>query len=281
MLFISVVDDMLSEKGLGFVSNIINIIFVVAAAIFIVWAAKRVVRRVAELHKSKDPARKKRIGTAESIIISIVKYVTYFVAAALVASELGFGTSVRSLLAAAGIGGVVIGIGAQSLISDIVNGFFFLFEDLFTVGDTISTAGVTGTVEAIGLRATTIVAYTGERIVVPNGSITTITNYSRTNARAVINIPVAVDADTEKAYAIIKEETQKYREEHPDIVLEDATIHGIDAVDAFSKKIRITVKVKPLAHWNVQRELNDILTGALVRGGIKFPTVLYTGTEKE
>ncbi len=281
MLFISVVDDMLSEKGLGFVSNIIDIIFIIAATVFIIWFAKRVVQKIGSLHAVKDSVRKKRIETAESIILSIIKYVTYFVAAALVASELGFGASVRSLLTAAGIGGVVIGIGAQSLVSDIVNGFFFLFEDLFAVGDFISTAGVTGTVEAIGLRATTIVAYTGEKIVVPNGSIKTITNYSRTNPRALVEIPVAIDADTEAAFGIIAEELKKYREENPETVLDGGIIHGIETVDAFSKTIRVTVLVKALTHWKVQRELNARLTDALVRGGIKFPTAIYTGTEKE
>ena len=129
VLFIDAVDELLSEKGLGFVTNIINIAFIVLLAILITKGVRRLMQRLRSSRRiSDDPVKQKRAETAETLMASIIKYVTYFIAAALIASELGFGASVRSLLAAAGIGGIVIGIGAQSLISDIVNGFFFLFE---------------------------------------------------------------------------------------------------------------------------------------------------------
>lgn len=151
-LFIDAVDELLSEKGLGFVTNIINIAFIVLLAILITKGVRRLMQRLRSSRRiSDDPVKQKRAETAETLMASIIKYVTYFIAAALIASELGFGASVRSLLAAAGIGGIVIGIGAQSLISDIVNGFFFLFEDQFSVGDMIDAGGITGTVESIGL----------------------------------------------------------------------------------------------------------------------------------
>ena len=198
VLFIDAVDEMLSEKGLGFVTNIINIAFIVLLAILITKGVRRLMQNSHRI--TGDPVKQKRAETAETLMASIIKYVTYFIAAALIASELGFGASVRSLLAAAGIGGIVIGIGAQSLISDIVNGFFFLFEDQFSVGDMIDAGGITGTVESIGLRTTTVRAFTGEVSVIPNGSIRTLTNYSRTNSLAIVDIPVALSADADAVH---------------------------------------------------------------------------------
>ena len=207
VLFINAVDELLSEKGLGFVTNIINIAFIVLLAILITKGVRRLMQRLRSSRRiSDDPVKQKRAETAETLMASIIKYVTYFIAAALIASELGFGASVRSLLAAAGIGGIVIGIGAQSLISDIVNGFFFLFEDQFSVGDMIDAGGITGTVESIGLRTTTVRAFTGEVSVIPNGSIRTLTNYSRTNSLAIVDIPVALSADADAAMKLMRQE---------------------------------------------------------------------------
>ena len=210
VLFIDAVDELLSEKGLGFVTNIINIAFIVLLAILITKGVRRLMQRLRSSRRiSDDPVKQKRAETAETLMASIIKYVTYFIAAALIASELGFGASVRSLLAAAGIGGIVIGIGAQSLISDIVNGFFFLFEDQFSVGDMIDAGGITGTVESIGLRTTTVRAFTGEVSVIPNGSIRTLTNYSRTNSLAIVDIPVALSADADAAMKLMRQEAER------------------------------------------------------------------------
>ena len=207
VLFINAVDELLSEKGLGFVTNIINIAFIALLAILITKGVRRLMQRLRSSRRiSDDPVKQKRAETAETLMASILNYVTSFIAAALIASALGFGASVRSLLAAAGIGGIVIGIGAQSLISDIVNGFFFLFEDQFSVGDMIDAGGITGTVESIGLRTTTVRAFTGEVSVIPNGSIRTLTNYSRTNSLAIVDIPVALSADADAAMALMRQE---------------------------------------------------------------------------
>ena len=277
VLFINAVDELLSEKGLGFVTNIINIAFIVLLAILITKGVRRLMQRLQNSHRiTGDPVKQKRAETAETLMASIIKYVTYFIAA-----ELGFGASVRSLLAAAGIGGIVIGIGAQSLISDIVNGFFFLFEDQFSVGDMIDAGGITGTVESIGLRTTTVRAFTGEVSVIPNGSIRTLTNYSRTNSLAIVDIPVALSADADAAMALMRQEAERYCAEIADKVCQSPEIYGINDVGPFAKTLRLVVSVKPLEHWAVQRELRKRILESFVREGIKLPAAQGSGTERK
>lgn len=281
VLFIDAVDEMLSEKGLGFVTNIINIAFIVLLAILITKGVRRLMQRLRSSRRiSDDPVKQKRAETAETLMASIIKYVTYFIAAALIASELGFGASVRSLLAAAGIGGIVIGIGAQSLISDIVNGFFFLFEDQFSVGDMIDAGGITGTVESIGLRTTTVRAFTGEVSVIPNGSIRTLTNYSRTNSLAIVDIPVALSADADAAMALMRQEAERYCAEIADKVCQSPEVYGINDVGPFAKTMRLVVSVKPLEHWAVQRELRKRILERFVREGIKLPSAERSGNDR-
>ena len=277
VLFIDAVDELLSEKGLGFVTNIINIAFIALLAILITKGVRRLMQRLRSSRRiSDDPVKQKRAETAETLMASIIKYVTYFIAAALIASELGFGASVRSLRAAAGIGGIVIGSGAQSLISDIVNGFFFLFEDQFSVGDMIDAGGITGTVESIGLRTTTVRAFTGEVSVIPNGSIRTLTNYSL----AIVDIPVALSADADAAMALMRQEAERYCAEIADKVCQSPEIYGINDVGPFAKTMRLVVSVKPLEHWAVQRELRKRILERFVREGIKLPSAERSGNDR-
>ena len=212
---------------------------------------------------------------------SIKNFVAGVIAAARIASELGFGASVSSLLAAAGIGGIVIGIGAQSLISVIVIGFFFLFEDQFSVGDMIDEGGVNGTVESLGLRTTTVRAFTGEVSVIPNGSIRTLTNYSRTNSLAIVDIPVALSADADAAMALMRQEAERYCAEIADKGCQSPEIYGVNDVSPFAKTLRLVVSVKPLEHWAVQSELRKRILDRFVREGIKLPAAQGSGTERK
>lgn len=270
-LFITSVDKALAEKGLGFVSTIIDIALILLATFLVVFLLRHVLNKAFKLSKLHlDQARQNKIQTLRTLVVSIIKYITYFMAAALIASELGFGSSVRSLLAAAGIGGVVLGIGAQSLISDIVSGFFLLFEDQFCVGDYVSISGITGTVEAITLRTTTIRAFTGEISVVPNGSIKALTNYSRSDSLAVIDAPVAIDADCERVKAIMLEEGERMFDELKDRAAAKPQMLGVNAVSAYAKTLRMIMPVKPLEHWAVQRELTERIYARFVKEGVKL-----------
>ncbi len=271
-LFIAAVDEALTEKGLGFLVTLIDIAIIFLLAFLLVTGLKKLVRRILRAKSgTMETVRGKRVETAATMAVSLARYGIYFIAGALALSELGFASSIRTLLTAAGIGGVVVGIGAQSLVSDIVSGFFLLFEDQFAVGDYIQAGGVTGTVEAVALRTTTIRGYTGELNVVPNGSIKTLTNYSRTNALAVVDVPVAVQADTQRALALIQEEAEAYYATLGDLAVKPPEIMGVASAQGGQKSLRVVMLVKPLEHWAVQRELLGRALARLEKEGIPLP----------
>lgn len=110
-----------------------------------------------------------------------------------------------------------------------------MFEDQFSVGDMIDAGGITGTVESIGLRTTTVRAFTGEVSVIPNGSIRTLTNYSRTNSLAIVDIPVALSADADAAMALMRQEAERYCAEIADKVCQSPEIYGVNDVSPFAK----------------------------------------------
>lgn len=270
--FIKQIDDLLADRGLGFVSTIIDVALTFLIAWVLVRIIRFIVRRTLKTRKpGSDEARSKRLDTAATLLISAAKYTIYFLAAAAAIGQMGLTASMTSLLTAAGIGGVVIGIGAQSLVKDIVSGFFMLFEDLYSVGDYITAAGITGTVSAIALRTTSLRSYTGELTVVPNGSITTLTNYSRTNTLALVDMPISYGEDAKKALTLMLEEAKAYHNEIGVRAAAEPEIVGITKAENGMMMMRVTMLVKPLEHWSVQRELTARIAARFAREGIRLP----------
>jgi small conductance mechanosensitive channel len=270
--FIKQIDELLADRGLGFVSAIIDVALTFLFAWLLVRLIRAVVRRALKARKpAADDGRAKRLDTAATLTVSIAKYAIYFLAAAAAIGQLGLTASMTSLLTAAGIGGVVVGIGAQSLVKDIVSGFFMLFEDQFSVGDYITAAGVTGTVTAIALRTTTIRSYTGELTIIPNGSIATLTNYSRTNTLALVDMPISYGEDSKKALSLMEEEARAYRGEIGDRAVSDPEIVGAAKAENGMMMLRVAMLVKPLEHWSVQRELTARIAARFAKEGIRLP----------
>ena len=271
-LFIKQLDDLLAENGLAFVSTVLDIVITFALAWLIVALVRRaarslVSRRVSGLEEMKA----RRLTTAVTLITHAVKYVAYFIAIAIAVGELGYAGAMNSMLAAAGIGSLAVGIGAQSIIKDVTAGLTLLFEDQLAVGDYISAAGVTGTVEAITLRATTVRCYGGEVSVIPNGSITVLTNYSRTDSLAIVEFPIAYEADAERALALMCEELEAYHAELGDIAVEKPEVVGAVQLSGGEMVLRAVQRVKPLEHWAVQRELTRRIAARFVQEGIALP----------
>ena len=134
--------------------------------------------------------------------------------------------TVSSLLATAGIGGIALAFGAQNLVRDVVSGMFLLLENLYAVGEYIEIDSEKGTVEAITVRTTRIQRFTGETTTIPNGSITKVTNYSRGDHLAVIDMSISYEADIEKASALMQAEGLAYMQNH-DNILEEPHVLGI------------------------------------------------------
>ena len=271
-LFIKQLDDLLAENGLAFVSTVLDIVITFALAWLIVALVQRAARSLVSRRASGlEEMKARRLTTAVTLITHAVKYVAYFIAIAIAVGELGYAGAMNSMLAAAGIGSLAVGIGAQSIIKDVTAGLTLLFEDQLAVGDYISAAGVTGTVEAITLRATTVRCYGGEVSVIPNGSITVLTNYSRTDSLAIVEFPIAYEADAERAPALMREEAEAYHAQLGDIAVEKPEVVGAVQLSGGEMVLRVVQRVKPLEHWAVQRELTRRIAARFVQEGIALP----------
>jgi len=187
-----------------------------------------------------------------------VSYCIYFVAFLLILGE--FDISLAPLLAGAGIAGLAIGFGAQSLVKDVISGLFILLEDPFGVGDEVKIGSYKGKVEMIGLRTTRIRSWTGEVHIIPNGQINDVTNYSLHNSLAVVDVEVEGDVNLERAMAVIGETARQLRSDH---VVREPEVLGVVAASASSATVRVVAECKPNTHEEVARSLNVLIRRAL------------------
>jgi len=174
-------------------------------------------------------------------------------------------------LAAAGLGGLALGFGAQNLVKDVISGFFILFEDQYAVGDYVSIGPATGNVEDIGLRITKIRAFNGDLHIIPNGEIKTVINHSRGNSLAIIDISIAYEADADKAISILKDIGSSFYENNRDRVIEPPEVLGIISFGESDAKIRMIMKTASLKHWSIEREMRKIVKEAFRKENIEVP----------
>src|SRR6185312_13706469 len=156
-----------------------------------------------------DEMARRRRATMAPIVRSAFSYAVYFATAVAILASLGFNP--MPFLAGAGILGLVIGFGAQSLINDVVSGFFILFENTFLVGDAIEAAGAKGVVEAIEFRTTKIRDSDGRMHIVRNGDIKQVINYSKEYALAVVTFDVSYQAELAQVFAVLREAGERVR----------------------------------------------------------------------
>ncbi len=251
---------------LGFV--LLKIIFIIVVAAIIHKFGRVLIKRFFEARsRIRLNADKQKIDTLSALSQSALKYIVYIVTGITI---LGQFVDTTSILATAGIGGLAIGFGAQSLVKDVISGFFILFEEQYAVGDYVSIGDTSGTVEEIGLRITKIRGFKGDLTIIPNGQVVKVVNYTRGNALAVVDMAVPYNTDVDKATAIMQEAALEYAEQNPDIV-EPPQVLGIVDLGDSRILIRIIARTLPRKHWGVERELRKILKEALDKEGIHVP----------
>lgn len=232
-----------------------RIILIFVAARLLTSLFSRVFRRVIDVRlKRVKPEKQRRVHSMFTITHSVVRYVIYFFAIVLSLSLLGVKSTVDTFITAAGVGGIVLGIGAQSIIKDVITGFLLLFENQYHVGDYVEIGGVTGTVTAIAIRVTYIKGFRGETTIIPNGSITNVVNYSRGPYLALVDINVALEEDIERALSIMQDIADGYAAKNPDSIKEPKAIGPVATTEsAFT--LRLTGTCAAPAHFAVEREL--------------------------
>jgi small-conductance mechanosensitive channel len=210
-----------------------------------------------------------RIEALASVLRSLLTFVLYAVALFMILGEVGI--ELGPLLAGAGIIGVALGFGSQSLVKDFLSGVFILIEDQFGVGDIVNLDGETsGTVEAVSLRTTRLRSVDGTVWHVPNGEIRRVGNQSQHWSRALIDIEVAYDTDLEHAQAVIAAVAHEIASHDTD-VLDEPEVWGVEALGANGVMIRLVVKTRPSQQYRVSRELRARLKTAFEREGIEIP----------
>ncbi|WHY86345.1 mechanosensitive ion channel family protein [Neobacillus novalis] len=210
----------------------------------------------------------RREETLSKLLDNILSYVVYFIALMMILSVLGI--DVKALIAGAGVVGLAVGFGAQSLVKDVISGFFIIFEDQFSVGDQIRVGVLEGKVETIGLRTTKIKSGTGEVHILPNGSITQVTNFSLNNSVAMIDIAISSGEDIVRAEKVIGEALQtmplKYEE-----LTKAPELLGIQTMDPAEIVLRIVAETLPMKQFGVTRAIRKDIKLLLDENGIKAP----------
>jgi moderate conductance mechanosensitive channel len=234
-------------------------------------AVNRVVTRIMERHDQPARELKLKADTLSNVIESLGRMIILLIATMMVLSNVGL--DIGPLLASAGVAGLAIGFGAQSLIKDFISGFFILLEDQYGVGDVVTINGATGSVEQLSLRRTSMRGIDGTVITIPNGEILQVSNLTKDWARAVLDMDISYDDDIDHAIEVISRELEGIEtdEQIGDVIIAPAEVLGVVALGAYQVTIRAWVKTKPMEQWGVQRELFKRLKQALDRNGITIP----------
>ncbi|MEB3329532.1 MAG: mechanosensitive ion channel family protein [Candidatus Sericytochromatia bacterium] len=219
--------------------------------------------RAFESRLPEDAARRlaRRFKTGQDVLRSVGKAGISFIAVTMALSRVG--VNVAPVLASAGILGLAVGIGAQSLVKDVISGFFIIMEDQYGVGDLIEAAGHTGHVERMNLRITQIRSSLGAVITLPNGQITNVVNHSKQWSRAVVDVTVPLRVSTARALADLKGAAARLAAD-PE-VLEEPEVLGLESLKDDSYAVRVRFKTAPLAHWRIAREFRAAMTEVALR----------------
>lgn len=252
-------------------------VIIVAVTIFFVRFAGALVRTGFELVERRsaqrgDIASQRRLQTLSAIFRRAAQAVVLFIGLLELLHQLNL--NITPILASAGVLGIAVGFGAQSLIKDLFAGLLILLEDQYRVGDVIKIGEISGAVENLTLRATFIRSLDGALTVFPNGSITTVSNLSRDWSRAVIDIEVDYQENLDRAMTLMLETTRAMRAEQPLVLIDEPAMLGVDRLTTTSAVLRIVVKTAPARHFEIARELRRRIKQAFDAAGIRVPPTM-------
>jgi moderate conductance mechanosensitive channel len=232
--------------------------------------AQRIVRAVDDGDDSVISMREKRGATISQLLRSVGRAVVLVIAGLMTVNVF---INIGPILAGAGILGLAVSFGAQSLVKDVIAGFFILVEDQFVVGDVVEAAGKSGVVEKMSLRVVMLRDLEGTLHIVPNGEIKTVSNRTRGWSRAVVDVAVAYNEDVDRAIGVIRDEAEKLQADDEWKVLLDGIpeVWGVEKVEESAVLIRMVARTQPGSHWGVGREFRRRVKNRLDAEGIQNP----------
>ncbi|MDN5343977.1 MAG: moderate conductance mechanosensitive channel [Clostridia bacterium] len=256
---------------------------IIVAALITLNIVSRLIHRLFRVSR-RDPHKEK---TLETLLTSALRYLIYALAIMLALEQF---IDIAPIIAGAGVLGLAVGFGAQSLVKDIITGFFIIFEDQFHVGDLIEVNGqVTGTVEELGLRLTTIREWSGKKFYIANSEIKTVRNYNREELRAIVTATFPFEEDPRKIRRVLEQVCREVQAEYARELIQGAegpveppSIYGVTDIDKTDKggQFTITALAQPGSLWTIEKALREKIWQACRDNGIRlaYPTRVYVNT---
>lgn len=253
-----------------FFAMVLESIVVLTLAVFIMKILKSIIMKFFHTQKNfKYQINEKRADTLSTLLVSVLKYTIYTIAVLTILNSI-FGVNISTILTAAGIGGVAIGFGAQSLVRDVISGFFILLEDQFSVGESVTIDGMSGTVEEMEMRITKIRHFNGDLFIIPNGEIKRVNNHSRGSKTAIVDVKVSYQQNLDKVMEVLSNVVQKYSSETTTIIEEPAVL-GVIEFTSTDITLRVTAKTLPDEYVTVERDLRKRIKEAFDEEKIIIP----------
>lgn len=250
----------------------LRVLAVLGLALLVLQVVKRGTDRwIAQVEdlRPSDPKRQRAV-TLANLLKSVAGYVVWGVASITILAEVGL--DIGALLATAGIAGLAIGFGAQTLVKDVIGGIFLLFDDVIHVGDLVTISGHTGTVEQIGVRLIRLRKFDGEVVMIPAGEVRIFGNLSIEWARAVVPVGLSYEQDIDAIVPIIEDVASEWAAAHEDLLLEESPqVQGLMDFGDSSVTVRVAVRVEPGEQFAAERDLRMRLKRAFDEHDIEIP----------
>ncbi|MBB3664064.1 MULTISPECIES: mechanosensitive ion channel family protein [Prauserella salsuginis group] len=284
--------DWFEENSTEFVSGLINVVIIVVIALVlraivgrvIDQLAKRMVNSRERIDKAKAKAasrvikqnnesrgerQRQRAGTIASVLKSVASFVIFGIAFVTILGQ--FGINIGPIIASAGVIGLAIGFGAQSLVQDFLSGIFMMVEDQYGVGDVVDVGDAVGTVEAVTLRITKIRDLNGGLWHVRNGEIMRVCNMNQDWANAVVELPLDYSVNLEEAKAVIQRSIDEFADnpEFAPKIIERPDITGVVGIGNGAVTVRVMVMTQPGDQWSIGRDLRGHLKAGLDAAGVR------------
>jgi moderate conductance mechanosensitive channel len=256
--------DFFIKIGLG----ALKILLIYIVYLIVKGIGNRIIERAFSRYEQRENVSSGRAQTLQHLSKNILGYLLLFILIVTVLQIINI--DVTAILAGAGIIGLAIGFGAQGLVSDVVTGFFLLLERQIDVSDYVTTGSFSGIVESVGLRTTQIRGFDGTLHFVPNREITSLSNHSRGNMRALVDIGISYDDNIDNAIAVIQNTCDKIAVEDENIV-EGPNVVGVQTLGASDVVLRILAKTKNMEQWAVERKLRKAVKETLDANNIEIP----------
>ena len=252
------------------IEKIISVIFISIVMYFTINIGNKIIKKFVDRQvasKTSFSLEPQKALTIGEVLKSVLKYTVYII---------GIGSMLYDILAKipvalASAGGFAIGLGAQSLVKDLINGFFVLFEDQYGVGDHVTIGQFSGIVESIGIRTTILRDFTGDIHLIPNGSILEVTNHSRGDIRFIVDVQIAYEENIDAAIEVIRKTSNLFEEKHQGKLRSKIDVLGVLSLNASGVTIRVVGRAEPLSQWEMERELRKDIKIALDEAGIEIP----------